>query len=144
MADGSSSIFNNKLRYVIALLLFNNYSTSAVGYELAIIISYPTSASGINCFIKNAHKISMNRPNFILLEQTGKDKTNHTSIKTVNAWTDWTFKKIKTWPLLKLTGILGFYRAGQLKNSKIMRTKRTLKCSRWKYCKFGFLVQLQK
>ena len=149
MADGSSSIFNNKLRYVIALLLFNNYSTSAVGYELVIIISYPTSASGINCFIKNAHKISMNRPNFILLEQTGKDKglplfTYHTSIKTVNARTDWTFKKIKTWPHLKLTGILGFYRAGQLKNSKIMRTKRILKCSRWKYCEFGCLVQLQK
>ena len=101
MADGSSSIFNNKLRYMIALLLFNNYSISAVGYELAIIISYPTSASGINCFIKNAHKISTNLPDFILLEQPGKDKglplfTCHTSIKTVNARTDWTFKKIKT------------------------------------------------
>ena len=36
----------------------------------------------------------MNLPDFILLEQTGKDKglllfTCHTSIKTVNARTDW-------------------------------------------------------
>ena len=43
----------------------------------------------------------MNLPNFILLEQTGKDKglplfTCHTSIKTVNARTDWMNKKIKT------------------------------------------------
>ena len=51
-----------------------------------------------NCFIKNAHKISMNLPDFILLEQTGKDKglqlfTCHTSVKTVNARTDWMVEK---------------------------------------------------
>ena len=43
-----------------------------------------------NSFIKNAHKISLNLPNLILLEQTRKDKglplfTCHPSIKTVNA-----------------------------------------------------------
>ena len=27
-----------------------------------------------NCFIKNAHKISLNLPDLILSEQTGKDK----------------------------------------------------------------------
>ena len=58
-----------------------------VGYELALIISY---LSGINyCFIKNAHKILLDLPDLILLEQTGKDKglplfTCHASIKTVN------------------------------------------------------------
>ena len=46
-----------------------------------------------NCFIKNTHKISLNLPDLILLEQTGKHKglalfTCHTSIKTVNARTD--------------------------------------------------------
>ena len=51
-----------------------------------------------NCFIKNALKISINLPDFILLEQTGKDKglqhfTSHTSIKTVNARTDWMIEK---------------------------------------------------
>ena len=51
-----------------------------------------------NCFIKNALKISINLPDFILLEQTGKDKglqhfTCHTSIKTVNARTDWMIEK---------------------------------------------------
>ena len=48
----------------------------------------------INCSIKNAHKMSMNLPYFILSEQTGKEKglpllTCHTSMKTVNARTDW-------------------------------------------------------
>ena len=42
----------------------------------------------------------MNLPVLILLEQTGKDKglpvfTCHTSIKTVNARTDWMNKKSK-------------------------------------------------
>ena len=37
----------------------------SVGYELAIIISYPTRASGIIVFIKNAHKISSILPDFI-------------------------------------------------------------------------------
>ena len=42
----------------------------------------------------------MNLPVLILLEQTGKDKglpvfTCHTSIKTVNARTDWVNKKSK-------------------------------------------------
>ena len=65
---------------------------------MAITISYPTSASGIIVLI-NAHKISMNLPDFILLEQTGKDKRLpllifHTSIKTVNARTDWMNEKI--------------------------------------------------
>ena len=51
-------------------------------------------------FIKNAHKISMNLTDFILLEQTEKDKgltlfTCHTSIKTVNARTDWMNEKSK-------------------------------------------------
>ena len=51
-----------------------------------------------NCFIKNALKISINLPDFIWLEQTGKDKglqhfTCHTSIKTVNARTDWMIEK---------------------------------------------------
>ena len=46
-----------------------------------------------NSFFKNAHKILLNLPNLILLEQTGKDKglplfTCHTSINTVNARTD--------------------------------------------------------
>ena len=44
-----------------------------------------------NCFIKNSPKISLNLPELILLEQTGKDKglslfTCHMShVKTVNA-----------------------------------------------------------
>ena len=33
------------------------YSTRRKGSELAINISYPTNASGNNCFIKNALKI---------------------------------------------------------------------------------------
>ena len=33
------------------------YSTSALFFFLAIIISYPTSANGIFFFIKNARKI---------------------------------------------------------------------------------------
>ena len=46
-----------------------------------------------SCFTKSAHKISLNLPDLILLQQTGKDKgfllfTCHTSIKTVNAQTD--------------------------------------------------------
>ena len=36
-----------------------------VGYELAIIISYPTSASGIIVLWKKGHKISRILPNFI-------------------------------------------------------------------------------
>ena len=36
-----------------------------VGYESAIIISYPTSASGIIDLIKNALKISRTLPDFI-------------------------------------------------------------------------------
>ena len=36
-----------------------------VGYELAIFISYPTSASGVIVFINNAHKISRILPDFI-------------------------------------------------------------------------------
>ena len=66
----------------------------------------------------------MNLPDFILLEQTGKDKglslfTCHTSIKTVNARTDWMIEKSKHYSdehFKKLIGILGFYIAGQLKN----------------------------
>ena len=47
----------------------------------------------LNNYSTNAHKISSNLPDLILLEQTGKDKrlplfTCHTSIKIVNAWTD--------------------------------------------------------
>ena len=68
--------------------------------ELAIIISYPTSKSVIIVLLKNAHKISMNLPDIILLEQTGKDKelppyTCHTSTKTVNARKDWMNEKSK-------------------------------------------------
>ena len=68
--------------------------------ELAIIISYPTSASGIIVLLKTPTKISMNLPDFILLEQTGKGKglplfTCHTSIKTVNTQTDWMNEKSK-------------------------------------------------
>ena len=42
----------------------------------------------------------MNLPDFILLEQTGKDKgiplfTSYTSIKTVNERTDWMNEKSK-------------------------------------------------
>ena len=42
----------------------------------------------------------MNLPDFILLEQSGKDKerplfTSYTSIKTVNARTDWMNEKSK-------------------------------------------------
>ena len=53
-----------------------------------------------NCFTKNAHKILMNLPDLILLELTGKDRalplfTCHTSIKTVNAQTDWMNEKLK-------------------------------------------------
>ena len=77
--------------------LVNNYSTSALGYNYLI----SNKREWNNCFIKNAHKISMNLPDFILLEQTGKYKglpllTCHTSIKTVNARTDWMNEKIKT------------------------------------------------
>ena len=57
--------------------------------ELAIIISYPTSASGITVLLKRPQNL-VESPR---LEQTGKDKglplfTCHTSIKTVNARTD--------------------------------------------------------
>ena len=44
-------------------LLFN--IRVRVGYELAIIISYSTSLSGIIFFIKNANKISRILPDFI-------------------------------------------------------------------------------
>ena len=44
--------------------LFNNHFTSAIGYELAIIITYPTSEWN-NCFTKNAHKVSRILPDFI-------------------------------------------------------------------------------
>ena len=62
-----------------------------VGYEheLAIIISYPTSASGIIVLLKRPQNL-VESPR---LEQTGKDKglplfTCHMSIKTVKARTD--------------------------------------------------------
>ena len=53
-----------------------------------------------NCFIKNAHKILMNLPDIILLEQAGKEKglplfTRHTSVKTVNVRKDWMNEKSK-------------------------------------------------
>ena len=58
----------------------------------------------------------MNRPDFILQEQTGKDKglslfTCHTSIKTVNARTDRMIEKSKHYSdehFKKVIGILGF------------------------------------
>ena len=76
----------------------------------------------------------MNLPYFILLEQTGKDKrlplfTCHTSIKTVNARMDWMDKNqffLAMNTFKKLIGILGFYTAGQLKNSQIIKTKEFL------------------
>ena len=48
----------------------------------------------------NAHKISMNLSDFLLLEQTGKDKglplfTCPNSVKTVNARTGWMNEKSK-------------------------------------------------
>ena len=78
-----------------------------------------------NCFIKNAHKISMNFPDFILLQQTGKDNNVRFSHVTrlsklsTRERTGW-IKKSKPNSdehfLKKLIGILGFYTAGQLKN----------------------------
>ena len=82
-----------------------------VGYEMEGIQRDATRLVGYNhlisnkrewnnCFIKNAHKISMNLPDIIFLEQTAKDKelppfTCHTSIKTVNARKDWMNEKSK-------------------------------------------------
>ena len=80
-------------------MIVNNYSTSAgldtgVGYNHLI----SNKRESNNCFIKYAHKISKNLPDFILFDQTGKDKvlplfTCHTSIKTVIAQADWTNEK---------------------------------------------------
>ena len=89
----------------------NYNSTVRVGYEMADSQLNATRLVGYNhvisnkyqwnnCFIKNVHKIPMSLPDFILLEQTGKYKglpffTCHTSIKTVNARTDWMNEKSK-------------------------------------------------
>ena len=71
----ASNVFKVKMEKTDQL--FNNYSTSALWIqdgrsaneartaELAIIISYPTSASGIIVLLKNAPKISRIRPDFI-------------------------------------------------------------------------------
>ena len=54
--------------------IFNNYSTGRhwiwVGYNHLV----SNKREWNNCFIKNAHKIFLNLPDLILLEQTGKDK----------------------------------------------------------------------
>ena len=86
------------------IYIINNYSTrvcwiwddySQLGATLLVGYNHLISnkREWNNCFIKNAHKISLNLPDLILLEQTGKDKglplfTCHMSIKTVNAQTD--------------------------------------------------------
>ena len=91
-------------------------SASGAGYQMANdgynhLISNKREWN--NCFIKNAYKISMNLSDFILLEQAGKDKglplfTCHTSVKTLNARTDWMNYhewKINTslaWTILKI------------------------------------------
>ena len=44
---------------MIQFLIINNIPRERVGYELAVIISYPTRASeSTNFYFKNAHKIS--------------------------------------------------------------------------------------
>ena len=71
----ASNVFQVKMEKTDQL--FNNYTTSVLWIqdgrsaneartaELAIIVSYPTSASGIIVLLKNAPKISRIRPDFI-------------------------------------------------------------------------------
>ena len=71
----ASNVFKVKMEKTDQL--FNNYTTSVLWVqdgrsaneartaELAIIVSYPTSASGIIVLLKNAPKISRIRPDFI-------------------------------------------------------------------------------
>ena len=71
----ASNVFKVKMEKTDQL--FNNYTTSLLWIqdgrlaneartaELAIIVSYPTSASGIIVLLKNAPKISRIRPDFI-------------------------------------------------------------------------------
>ena len=110
MADGSSSIFNNKLRHVIPLLLFNNDSTSAVGYELSIIISYPTSASGINLLkTPTKSRLISSTAAFDMSARLSKLSTRERTGRS---------KNLKHDHFSKLTGILGFYTAGQLEKTR--------------------------
>ena len=68
----------------------------------------------------------MNPPDFILLEQTGKDKglplfTCHTSIKTVNVQTDWMNEKsnITAMNIIKNSlGLLDFTQQDSLKTRR--------------------------
>ena len=71
----ASNVFKVKMEKTDQL--FNNYTTSVLWIqdgrsanevrtaELAIIVSYPISASGIIVLLKNAPKISRIRPDFI-------------------------------------------------------------------------------
>ena len=71
----ASNVFKVKMEKTDQL--FNNYTTSVLWVqdgrsaneartaELAIIVSYPISASGIIVLLKNAPKISRIRPDFI-------------------------------------------------------------------------------
>ena len=71
----ASNVFKVKMEKTDQL--FNNYTTSVLWIqdgrsaneartaELDIIVSYPTSASGIIVLLKNAPKISRIRPDFI-------------------------------------------------------------------------------
>ena len=71
----ASNVFKVKMEKTDQL--FNNYTTSVLWIQdgrsaneartakLAIIVSYPTSASGIIVLLKNAPKISRIRPDFI-------------------------------------------------------------------------------
>ena len=71
----ASNVFKVKMEKTDQL--FNNYTTSLLWIqdgrsaneartaELAIIVSYPTSASGIIVLLKNAPKISRIRPDLI-------------------------------------------------------------------------------
>ena len=63
-------VFTNKVgensRYFVGVFNKTIIPLALVGYEMIIANPYPTSASGIiNCFIKNAHKISRILPNVI-------------------------------------------------------------------------------
>ena len=92
-----------------------------------------------NCFIKNAHKISMNLPDFILLEQTGKRQGTsafHMSHVCQNCQraNGLDGRKIRTlwrWTLLKI------HRDSRILHSRVVkkladdeRTKTIFKCSR--------------
>ena len=58
VADGSSSFLIINDFILTPLLLLRIHDLSIIPRQLAIIISYPTSASKNNCSIGDAHKIS--------------------------------------------------------------------------------------